>query len=126
VPRIGLGVPRRVGDPSLAVSSVDHRSALRLAQMAEQLDFDSVWVPDHFFYEWPPDVFEPYPEAWTLLTAIGVTTRRVQIGSLVLAAGFRHPAVVAKMAGALQGLTDGRLVLGIGAGNQIAEHGRLA
>jgi alkanesulfonate monooxygenase SsuD/methylene tetrahydromethanopterin reductase-like flavin-dependent oxidoreductase (luciferase family) len=120
--RIGLGVPHRVGDPSAPFSALDHRAMLRYAQLAEQLGFDSVWVPDHFFYAWPPGVFEPYPEAWTLLTAIGATTQRVHIGSLVLAAAFRHPALLAKMAGALQELTGGRLLLGIGAGNQLAEH----
>ena len=41
---------------------------------------------------------------------------------MVLAAGFRHPALLAKMAGALQELSDGRLILGLGAGNQVAEH----
>jgi hypothetical protein len=74
--RIGLGVPRRVGDPSAPLSPLDHRTMLRYAQLAEQLGFDSVWVPDHFFYEWPPGVLEPYPEAWTLLTAIGATQRQ--------------------------------------------------
>jgi alkanesulfonate monooxygenase SsuD/methylene tetrahydromethanopterin reductase-like flavin-dependent oxidoreductase (luciferase family) len=120
--RIGFGVPRWVGDPSAPLSPLDHRMMLRYGQLAEQLGFDSVWVPDHFFYEWPPGVFEPYPEAWTLLTAVGATTERVQIGSLVLAAAFRHPALLAKMAGALQEVTNGRLLLGIGAGNQLAEH----
>jgi alkanesulfonate monooxygenase SsuD/methylene tetrahydromethanopterin reductase-like flavin-dependent oxidoreductase (luciferase family) len=41
---------------------------------------------------------------------------------MVMAAAFRHPALLAKMAGALQELTGGRLLLGVGAGNQIAEH----
>jgi alkanesulfonate monooxygenase SsuD/methylene tetrahydromethanopterin reductase-like flavin-dependent oxidoreductase (luciferase family) len=63
-----------------------------------------------------------YPEAWTLLSAIGVSTQHVRVGSMVLAAGFRHPALIAKMATALQELTNGRLILGIGAGNQVAEH----
>jgi alkanesulfonate monooxygenase SsuD/methylene tetrahydromethanopterin reductase-like flavin-dependent oxidoreductase (luciferase family) len=95
---------------------------VRFTQQAESLGFDSVWVPDHFCYEWPAGVFEPYPEAWTLLTAIGVSTEHMRVGSMVLAAGFRHPALMAKMATALQELTNGRLILGIGAGNQVAEH----
>jgi alkanesulfonate monooxygenase SsuD/methylene tetrahydromethanopterin reductase-like flavin-dependent oxidoreductase (luciferase family) len=95
---------------------------LRYAQMAERMGFDSVWVPDHFFFEWPAGEFQPFPEPWTLMTAIGATTGRVKIGSMALAAAFRHPAVLARMACALQQLTSGRLVLGIGAGNQLAEH----
>jgi alkanesulfonate monooxygenase SsuD/methylene tetrahydromethanopterin reductase-like flavin-dependent oxidoreductase (luciferase family) len=119
--RIGFGVPRALGDPSF-VPQPDHRMMLEYAQRAERAGFDSVWVPDHFFFQTRPGVLDPYPEAWTLMTAIGATTERVQIGSMVLAASFRHPALLAKMAGALQQLTGGRLLLGVGAGNQIAEH----
>jgi alkanesulfonate monooxygenase SsuD/methylene tetrahydromethanopterin reductase-like flavin-dependent oxidoreductase (luciferase family) len=56
------------------------------------------------------------------LTAIGMRTERVKLGTSVLAATFRHPALLAKMAGALQELTDGRVILGLGAGNQPHEH----
>jgi alkanesulfonate monooxygenase SsuD/methylene tetrahydromethanopterin reductase-like flavin-dependent oxidoreductase (luciferase family) len=95
---------------------------LHYAKRAEALGFDSVWVPDHFFFQGSPGVLTPYPEAWTLMTAIGATTERIQIGSMVLAAAFRHPALLAKMAGALQELSGGRVLLGVGAGNQVAEH----
>jgi alkanesulfonate monooxygenase SsuD/methylene tetrahydromethanopterin reductase-like flavin-dependent oxidoreductase (luciferase family) len=119
--RIGFGVPRGLGDPS-TLGEPDHRQMVRYAQRAETLGFDSVWVPDHFFFGRPPGALIPYPEAWTLMTAIGASTERVQIGSMVLAASFRHPALLAKMAGALQQLTQGRVLLGVGAGNQVAEH----
>jgi alkanesulfonate monooxygenase SsuD/methylene tetrahydromethanopterin reductase-like flavin-dependent oxidoreductase (luciferase family) len=118
---IGFGVPRGIGDPA-RLPQPDHRQMLSYAQRAERVGFDSVWVPDHFYFETRPGVLDPYPDAWTLMTAIGATTQRVKIGSMVLAAGFRHPALLAKMAGALQELTEGRLLLGVGAGNQIAEH----
>jgi alkanesulfonate monooxygenase SsuD/methylene tetrahydromethanopterin reductase-like flavin-dependent oxidoreductase (luciferase family) len=119
--RIGFGVPRLPSDLS-PVPQPDHRKMLEYAQRAERLGFDSVWVPDHIYFQTLPGVLDPYPDAWTLMTAIGVTTERVQIGSMVMAAAFRHPALLAKMAGAFQELTDGRLLLGVGAGNQIAEH----
>ena len=80
--RIGFGVPRYVGDPGRASSALDHRQMVGYAQRAEQVGFDSVWVPDHFYVEWPAGVFEPYPEAWTLMTAIGATTQRVLVGSM--------------------------------------------
>jgi alkanesulfonate monooxygenase SsuD/methylene tetrahydromethanopterin reductase-like flavin-dependent oxidoreductase (luciferase family) len=41
---------------------------LDYARRAEDLGFDSVWVPDHFYFEWPAGAFEPYPEAWTSMT----------------------------------------------------------
>jgi alkanesulfonate monooxygenase SsuD/methylene tetrahydromethanopterin reductase-like flavin-dependent oxidoreductase (luciferase family) len=114
VPR-GVGDPRRFGQPS-------HKAILRYGQWADDLGFDSLWVPDRFFIERPTGVLTPYPEAWTTMTALAMATRRARIGSMVLAAGFRHPALLAKMAGALQELSDGRLILGVGSGNMPIEH----
>jgi alkanesulfonate monooxygenase SsuD/methylene tetrahydromethanopterin reductase-like flavin-dependent oxidoreductase (luciferase family) len=88
---------------------------------AEQLGFDAVWLPDHFYFERAAGV-ETYPEVWTLLTGLALRTERVQLGTNVLAATFRHPALLAKMAGALQEVAAGRFILGLGAGNQPREH----
>jgi alkanesulfonate monooxygenase SsuD/methylene tetrahydromethanopterin reductase-like flavin-dependent oxidoreductase (luciferase family) len=91
------------------------------AVRVEQLGFDSAWLPDHFYFERPSGI-TTFPEAWTLLTAIAVKTERMALGTNVLAATFRHPALMAKMAGAVQELSGGRFILGIGAGNQTHEH----
>jgi alkanesulfonate monooxygenase SsuD/methylene tetrahydromethanopterin reductase-like flavin-dependent oxidoreductase (luciferase family) len=88
----------------------------------EQLGFESVWLPDHFYFVQGSGL-ETYPEVWTLLTAITLKTERLLLGTNVLAATFRHPALLAKMAGAIQELSGGRFVLGLGAGNQAHEHG---
>src|SRR5207245_3778902 len=53
---------------------------------------------------------------WTTLTAVAATVPRVQIGSLVLNAANRHPGVLAAMASTLQEVSEGRLLLGLGAG----------
>ena len=53
---------------------------------------------------------------------VPMKTERVKIGTNVLSATFRHPAMMAKMAGALQELSDGRVIVGIGAGNQVVEN----
>ena len=111
--------PRGTGNPADPLPS--HKVMLRDAQQAEKLGFDSVWIPDHFYFE-RYGKLETYPDMWTLLTAIGVTTERIKLGTNVIAATFRHPALLAKMAGALQELSDGRLILGMGAGNQPHEH----
>jgi alkanesulfonate monooxygenase SsuD/methylene tetrahydromethanopterin reductase-like flavin-dependent oxidoreductase (luciferase family) len=87
----------------------------------EQLGFDAVWLPDHYYFERPWGL-ETYPEVWTLLAAIAVKTERVKLGTSVLAATFRHPALMAKMAAAIQDLCGGRFLLGLGAGNQVHEH----
>ena len=88
---------------------------------AERIGYDSVWLPDHYYFAQPAGL-ATFPEVWTLLTAIAVKTDRILLGTDVIAATFRHPALLAKMAGALQELCSGRLILGIGAGNQIHEH----
>jgi alkanesulfonate monooxygenase SsuD/methylene tetrahydromethanopterin reductase-like flavin-dependent oxidoreductase (luciferase family) len=87
----------------------------------ERLGFDAVWLPDHFYFERPAGL-ETYPDVWTLLTALVVKTERARLGTNVLAVTFRHPALLAKMAGAVQELAGGRFVLGLGAGNQPHEH----
>jgi alkanesulfonate monooxygenase SsuD/methylene tetrahydromethanopterin reductase-like flavin-dependent oxidoreductase (luciferase family) len=87
----------------------------------ERLGFDSVWLADHFYFQ-QPFGFVTYPGPWTLMGAIAVKTERITIGTDVISATFRHPGVLAKMAGALQELCAGRFILGIGAGNQPHEH----
>ena len=113
-------ISRGDGDPA-ATPFPSHRVMLEDGVRVEQLGFDSVWVPDHFYFERPAGI-ETFPEAWTLLTAIAMKTERVKLGTNVIAATFRHPALMAKMAGALQELSGGRVLLGIGAGNQVNEH----
>ena len=93
---------------------------LDAARRAERLGFDSVWVSDHFFldlqrYGGPA---EPHGsiEAFTALAALATETERVRLGTLVACAPFRHPAIVAKMATAIDLMSGGRFDLGLGAG----------
>src|SRR5207245_3249398 len=58
----------------------------------------------------------PILEAWTTLSAVGATTRRVQLGTLVSPVGFRNPALLAKMVATLDNITNGRVIVGLGGG----------
>jgi probable F420-dependent oxidoreductase len=87
-----------------------------MAQTAEAIGFDAVWVSDHLGFGDPAGEWQGAWESWTLLSALAVATTRVELGNYVLAITLRHPAVLAKMAETLDEISGGRLILGIGAG----------
>ena len=86
-----------------------------VAHEADALGFDSIWLFDHVQTE-PVPTDEITFEAFTGLSALAVETARVRLGHLVLCAGYRNPALVAKMIATLDVISGGRAELGLGAG----------
>ena len=80
-----------------------------LPQLAD--DFESLWMTDHFF--WQDD---PTYEAWTVMSYMAARWPRYKIGPMVLGQSYRNPALLAKMAATLQTISEGRFIMGIGAG----------
>jgi probable F420-dependent oxidoreductase len=116
--RFGLTLPHY--GFSLPTGSIAFADAAEWARRAESLGFDSVWVSDHFFYSFARYGADPSPmaslEPLTMLAGIAEVTDRVRLGTLVLCAAFRHPAVLAKATTSIDLLSGGRLDLGLGAG----------
>lgn len=107
--KVGVQLPeveREVGWPEL----------LDMTRAVEDLGYDSVWVGEHLLYRWPDRPPRGPWEAWAMLAALAAVTSRVELGPLVACTAFHNPAVLAKRAAAIDEISGGRLVLGLGAG----------
>lgn len=83
---------------------------LNLAERAEQLGFDSVWVGDSLFSK-------PRWEPINILSAISQRTSKVKLGTACMVSGTRHPLYLALEWATLDALSNGRTILGTGMGN---------
>jgi probable F420-dependent oxidoreductase len=87
-----------------------------MARAAEEVGFDSLWVGDHLLYRDDGRPERGPWDAWTLLAGLASVTQRVAIGPLVACTAFHRPGVLARIAAAVDEISGGRLVLGLGAG----------
>ena len=92
-----------------------------MARAAEDAGFDSIWIGDHLLYRGDGREERGPWDAWTLLAALAAITTRVDIGPLVACTAFSPPALLARTAAAVQEVSNGRLVLALGAGWNAAE-----
>ncbi len=89
---------------------------LAIARRAEELGFDSVFIADHLIYRFEGQETYGIWEGMSLLAALAAATERIELGTGVVCTGFRNPALLAKMADTIDEISNGRLILGIGAG----------
>ena len=90
------------------------------AQRSEAAGFDTVWAWDHFISR--GDLDDSWLECFTTLTAAGVSTERIGLGTFVANNINRHPAVLANIVATLAEFAPGRVELGIGIGGHPVEH----
>ena len=118
--RSPAGRTTQPGDPEL-------RWDRHLRPVVEQMDrgrWNSLWFADHFVPPPGPREHEPLPafEGMTAITAAAAITENLTLGHLVIGNTYRNPGLVAKMAGSINDISQGRFVLGIGAGWFEREH----
>jgi F420-dependent oxidoreductase-like protein len=89
--------------------------AVEIAQLAEELGYDSIWVYDHM-HNVPRPAHEAVFECWTTVTAISQLTSRIRLGQMVGCNSYRNPALLAKITSTVDVVSGGRLDWGIGAG----------
>jgi F420-dependent oxidoreductase-like protein len=97
---------------------------LEITAHCEQTGWDGVYFADHFMPNGPG----PAPldgdtlECWSVIAGLAALVPRMRLAPLVTSVTYRHPAVLAKIAAAVDHISHGRLTLGVGAGWQENEH----
>ncbi len=92
----------------------------RIAKAVDEMGFAGLYRSDHYTNANPPD--KDSLELWVSLTWLASHTKQIEFGPLVSPVSFRQPTMTARMAAAVDDLSNGRLILGLGAGWQEREH----
>ncbi|MEO6651183.1 MAG: LLM class F420-dependent oxidoreductase, partial [Ilumatobacteraceae bacterium] len=100
---------------SIEGAAAKWQRSVEIAQLAEQLGYDSLWVYDHF-HNVPRPAHEAVFECWTVMAAISQLTTTIRLGQMVGCNSYRNPAVLAKITSSIDVISGGRLDWGIGAG----------
>ena len=112
--RVGLCIP--IGEHGSERRAHSFAQMRELAVAAEDGGLDSIWVADHLFLRGGGGRDRGVWEAIAILGALADATSRVELGPLVLCTAFRNPGLIAWAANALDEISGGRFVLGLGAG----------
>ncbi|MCC6790056.1 MAG: LLM class flavin-dependent oxidoreductase [Thermomicrobiales bacterium] len=115
---MGIGFMMPISERHTFGGTPRFRDIVEMATVAEAAGYDTVWIADHLIIrlEFEGNVPRGVWEGWTTLAGLAAATSTIKIGVLVSCAGFRNPGITAKMAEMVDEISDGRLILGLGAG----------
>ena len=91
------------------------QTILDAASKIEALNYESIWVYDHF-HTVPKPTQDPTYECWTLMSALSQTTEKVRLGQMCTCNSYRNPSYLTKVASNIDVMSNGRLEYAIGAG----------
>ena len=111
-----IGVVLNHSENSETGAILPYTELREMARTAEGGGLDSFWLFDHLLFRHDPEKTVGIWECWTLLCALAEATEKIELGTIVLCSPFRNPALLAKMAHTLDEVSNGRLILGVGAG----------
>ena len=92
---------------------------VEISQICERLGYHSVWAFDHIAPYWLKSGVSL--ECWTTLSSLAAHTKDIKLGSLVTNTNLRHPSLLAKITSALDNISHGRVILGIGTGDRLSK-----
>ncbi|HEU0165039.1 MAG TPA: LLM class flavin-dependent oxidoreductase [Thermomicrobiales bacterium] len=116
--QMGIGVMIPISEGSAFGGTPRFKDIVEIGNTARDAGFDSLWFADHFSFGagTDEDPFRGVWEVWTLMAAVAAAVPDLQIGTMVACTGYRNPGVIAKMTEMIDEVSDGRFILGLGAG----------
>jgi alkanesulfonate monooxygenase SsuD/methylene tetrahydromethanopterin reductase-like flavin-dependent oxidoreductase (luciferase family) len=120
--RMKIGVMTQQAEGALDGRTPRFNDIREMAMAAEAVGLDSFWLPDHLLYRPGEQEDIGVWEAFTFLGALASMTSTITLGPFVAATSFRNPTLLAKIADAMDEVTNGRFILAVGAGNWESEH----
>ncbi len=113
--QVGLLIPQGYFGEFDGWQAVDAwRRMLAIAARGRRLGFGSMWIGEHVLSKWDPRAIAF--DCMTLGPALAASIPDLELGFVVINSTFRHPFMTAKAAGTLDTISDGRVILGLGAG----------
>lgn len=113
---MGVGVMMPISEGGHFGGNPRFSDVVEVSQAAAAAGFDALWFADHFSSTRDDGVVRGVWEAFTMMAAVAAAVPDLQIGSLVACTGYRNPGLLAKMAESIDEISDGRFILGLGAG----------